>query len=63
MNFWNFCKKRKKQIIISLLISLLASYIMGLTRAYTCFGGEDLLIIAVPLYYVFLYLFERERDS
>ena len=51
------------EIFISLIISCIAAYLGGLTRPYPAFGGEDMLIIACALYWVFRFLDYKERKE
>lgn len=58
-----FIKKNRKMIIISLAISFIIAYILGYTRTYKAFGGEDLLPIITAGYWLFRYLEEKESEE
>lgn len=58
-----FIQHNKVKIIISLILSCIAAYLGGLTRTYSALGGEDMLIIACILYWVFRFLDYKERKE
>lgn len=58
-----FIQRNKVKIIITLILSCIAAYLGGLTRPYSAFGGEDMLIIACILYWVFSFLDYKERKE
>lgn len=58
-----FIHANKIKIIISFGLSCIAAYLGGLTRTYSAFGGEDMLIIACILYWVFRFLDYKERKE
>lgn len=58
-----FIKVNRKMIIISLLISISISYLLGYSRAYRAFGGEDLIPIATIFYWIFKHLDEKEGEQ
>lgn len=58
-----FIHTNKIKIIISFGLSCIAAYLGGLTRSYPAFGGEDMLIIACLLYWVFSFLDYKERKE
>lgn len=58
-----FIHSDKIKIIISFGLSCIAAYLGGLTRPYPAFGGEDMLIIACALYWVFRFLDYKERKE
>lgn len=58
-----FIQRNKVKMIVSLILSCIAAYLGGLTRAYSAFGGEDMLIIACILYWVFSFLDYKERKE
>lgn len=58
-----FIHTNKIKIIISFGLSCIAAYLGGLTRSYLAFGGEDMLIIACLLYWVFSFLDYKERKE
>lgn len=55
-----FIKANRKMIIITLLTSIAISYLLGYSRTYRAFGGEDLIPIATIFYWIFKYLDEKE---
>lgn len=57
-----FIKANRKMIIISLLTSIAISYLLGYSRAYRAFGGEDLIPIATIFYWIFKYLDEKAGE-
>lgn len=59
----SFVKHNKNKIIFSFILSCIAAYLGGLTRPYSAFGGEDMLIIACILYWVFSFLDYKERKE
>ena len=59
----SFVKHNKNKIIFSFILSCVAAYLGGLTRPYPAFGGEDMLIIACILYWVFSFLDYKERKE
>lgn len=59
----SFVKRNKNKIIFSFILSCIAAYLGGLTRPYSAFGGEDMLIIACILYWVFSFLDYKERKE
>lgn len=58
-----FLKTNRKMIIISLLISIAISYLLGYSRTYRAFGGEDLIPIATIFYWIFKYLDEKAGEQ
>ena len=58
-----FIQRNRVKIIITLILSCIAAYMGGLTRPYSAFGGEDMLIIACILYWVFSFLDYKERKE
>lgn len=58
-----FIKTNRKMIIISLLTSIAISYLLGYTRTYRAFGGEDLIPIATVFYWIFKHLDEKENEK
>ena len=58
-----FIKTNRKMIIISLLVSIAISYLLGYSRAYRAFGGEDLIPIVTIFYWLFKYLDEKENKN
>lgn len=58
-----FIQRNKVKIIITLILSCIAAYLGGLTRPYSAFGGEDMLIIACILYWVFSFLDYKGRKE
>lgn len=58
-----FIKTNRKMIIISLLVAIAISYLLGYTRTYRAFGGEDLIPIATIFYWIFKYLDEKEGEQ
>ena len=58
-----FIKTNRKMIIISLLTSIAISYLLGYSRAYRAFGGEDLIPIATMFYWLFKFIDEQERKN
>lgn len=58
-----FIQRNRVKIIIALILSCIAAYLGGLTRPYSAFGGEDMLIIACTLYWVFSFLDYKERKE
>lgn len=58
-----FIQRNKVKIIITLILSCIAAYLGDLTRPYSAFGGEDMLIIACILYWVFSFLDYKERKE
>ena len=58
-----FIQRNRVKIIITLILSCIAAYLGGLTRPYPAFGGEDMLIIACILYWVFSFLDYKERKE
>lgn len=59
----NYISTNRTKLSISLSISGIAAYLGGLTRPYSAFGGEDMLIIACILYWVFRFLDYKERKE
>lgn len=58
-----FIQRNRVKIIITLILSCIAAYLGGLTRPYSAFGGEDMLIIACALYWVFRFLDYNEMKE
>lgn len=58
-----FIKKNRKTIIISLILSFVIAHILGYSRRYSAFGGEDLLPLIVLLYWYVKYLVEEETKK
>ena len=58
-----FIKTNKKMIIISLTISIAISYLLGYSRTYSAFGGEDLIPIATIFYWLLKYIYEKEKEK
>lgn len=58
-----FIKTNRKMIIISLLISIAISYLLGYSRTYRAFGGEDLIPIATIFYWIFKHLDKKEGEQ
>ena len=58
-----FIKTNKKMIIISLTISIAISYLLGYSRTYSAFGGEDLIPIATIFYWILKYIYEQEKEK
>ena len=50
-------------IIISLMISIAIAYLLGYSRTYKAFGGEDLLPLLVMLYWYVKYLVKEETKK
>ena len=59
----NFIKTNRKMIIISLLISIAISYMLGYGRTYPAFGGEDLIPLITIIYWVLKYIDEQENKK
>lgn len=58
-----FIQKNRKMIIISLIISLAIAYMLGYSRPYSAFGGEDLIPLAVVIYWLLKYTDEEENEK
>ena len=58
-----FIKTNKKMIIISLTISIAISYLLGYSRTYPAFGGEDLIPIGTIFYWLLKYIYEKEKEK
>lgn len=58
-----FIKANRKMIIISLLTSIAISYLLGYSRTYRAFGGEDLIPIVTIFYWIFKFIDEQERKN
>lgn len=58
-----FIKTNRKMIIISLLAAIAISYLLGYSRTYRAFGGEDLIPIAIIFYWIFKYLDEKGGEQ
>lgn len=58
-----FIQRNKVKIIITLILSCIAAYLGGLTRPYSAFGGEDMLIIACIFYWIFKFLEYKETKE
>lgn len=58
-----YIKNNKKMIIISLMISIAIAYLLGYSRTYKAFGGEDLLPLLVMLYWYVKYLVKEETKK
>ena len=58
-----FINTNRKMIIISLLVSIAIAYLLGYSRTYRAFGGEDLIPIATIFYWIFKYLDEKEGEQ
>lgn len=58
-----FIKANRKMIIISLLTSIAISYLLGYSRTYRAFGGEDLIPIATIFYWIFKHLDEKAGEQ
>lgn len=54
-----FIKTKKKMIVISLLISIAISYLLGYDRTYPGFGGEDLIPFIILIYWLLKYIDEQ----
>ena len=55
-----YIKNNLKKICISLVVSIGIAHILGYTRPYPAFGGEDLLPLLVLLYWYIKHLIEEE---
>ena len=58
-----FIKTHRKMIIISLLISIAISYLLGYGRPYKVLGGEDLIPLITMIYWLLKYIDERENKK
>lgn len=58
-----FIKKHKKMLFISVTISVAVSYLLDYSRYYSAFGGEDLIPIAVAIYWALKYTDEKEDEK
>ena len=58
-----YIKNNKKMIIISLITSMAVAYLLGYSRPYSAFGGEDLLPLLVMLYWYVKYLIKEETKK
>lgn len=57
-----FIKINKKNILLSFFASFVVGWLMGLNRAYTAFGGEDLLPLMVLLFWIIKYSENNEKN-
>ena len=58
-----FIKANKKMIIISLTISIAIAYLLGYSRTYSAFGGEDLIPFITLFYWVLKYIDKQEKEK
>ena len=58
-----FIKKNRKTIIISLILSFAIAHILGYTRRYSAFGGEDLIPFITLFYWVLKYIDKQEKEK
>lgn len=58
-----FIKTNKKMIIISLTISIATSYLLGCSRTYSAFGGEDLIPFITLFYWFLKYIDKQENEK
>ena len=58
-----FIKTNRKMIIISLLTSISISYLLGYSRTYQAFGGEDLIPFMTSFYWLLKYIYEQENEK
>lgn len=56
-----FIKMNRKNILQSLLLAIVITYILSFSRSYKAFGGEDLLPIGVLFYWLFKFIEEKEN--
>lgn len=58
-----FIKTNKKMIVISLLLSITISYLLGYDRPYQAFAGEDLIPLITMVYWLLKYIDEQENEK
>ena len=56
-------RKNKISIIISVLLSIILAIVFGyIARAYSGFGGEDLIPIITIFYWILKFLEDKENE-
>lgn len=58
-----FIKKNRKMIIISLTLAIIIAHLLGYTRTYNAFGGEDLIPIVTVFYWILKHCHEQENEK
>ena len=58
---FSFIKKYFIPILLTTIISIIIAYLLGFSRVYRAFGGEDLLPFMVIFGWVVKYLTEEDK--
>ncbi len=58
--FKRWLRKNKSNMLFSIIVALMIKFVADMSRFYSAFGGEDLLLIGVIGYWILRWHYDKE---